>query len=229
MNVHNVMEEVVSLEVNKLYDELTKNKIQWLTCDCESCRLDTTSYVLNHIPPKYVVSGRGVNHAVDVLQDHQLKADIQAIALDGIHIVSGSKRPFHTQNNVKLQTLNIPSYNFPIISGVILDGANFEPITNASIVLKYEGKIVETMDKTWQNPFMTCASTRGEFNFWIKSFPAEKEGINSKFIFTLEVSAPDYADSTVHVEVPVISDAISSTELNSTYSIKLKDIVLFKD
>ena len=228
MNVHNIMEDVVSLEVGKLYDELKKNKIAWLTCDCESCRLDSVSYVLNHVPPKYVVSGRGVNHSADVLNDHQLRADIEAIALEGIRIVSGAKRPFHTQNHVKVEASNCPSYNFPIISGVVLDGSNFEPIIDATVCIKYKGKILESIDNSWQNPVVTCKSTKGTFNFWIKSFPAERTGILEKFIFTVEVSAEGYSSSSVNVEVPVTSEDTSRTELNSTYSIKLKDIVLFK-
>lgn len=228
MNVHNIMEDVVSLHVNKMYEELKKNNISWLTCDCENCRLDTTSYVLNHVPPKYVVSGRGVNHSASVLNDAQLKADIEAIALEGIRIVSGTKRPFHSENNSVINS-NCPSYNFPIISGNVLDGSNFEPITNAQVELKLDGKLVQMMDKSWQNPFITCQSTKGSFNFWIKPLSAEKVEESKKFIFNVEVSAEGYEKSNVYVEVPVTSEEGPRNELNSTYSIKLKDIVLFKN
>ena len=67
MNVHNLMEDVVIKAVNTLYDKVKAEKVAWLTCDCENCRLDTVSYVLNRIPPKYVVSGRGVTHNVEYL------------------------------------------------------------------------------------------------------------------------------------------------------------------
>ena len=105
-----------------------------------------------------------------MLNDQQLRADIEAIALEGIRIVSGTKRPFHTQNSVKIELTNNPSYNFPIISGEVLDGANFEPIVDATVVIKYKGKILESIDKSWQNPVKTCSSTKGKFNFWIKPF-----------------------------------------------------------
>ena len=75
MNLHNLMEEKVVKHVNELYDQMKEQNISWLSCDCEHCRLDTASYVLNRIPPKYVVSGRGVSHNVSA-DDTQLKADI---------------------------------------------------------------------------------------------------------------------------------------------------------
>ena len=52
MNLHNLMEEKVVKHVNELYDQMKDQKISWLSCDCEHCRLDTASYVLNRIPPK---------------------------------------------------------------------------------------------------------------------------------------------------------------------------------
>lgn len=229
MNVHNIMEDVVTVEVNKLYDELKKSNINWLTCDCESCRMDTISYVLNHIPPKYVVSGRGVNHSSEVLNDHQIKADIEAFALEGTRIVSGTKRPFHTANSVKVEISTKPSFNFPIITGSILDGTTFEPIGNAKVELKYHGTLLEMIDKTWQNPFITYKGTQGTYNFWIKPMESGTTGVSKKFDFTIEVSAEGYSPSVLHIEVPVTSEETSRSELNSTYSIKLKEIVLFKD
>ena len=58
MNVHNLMEEIVKQRVDQLYENAKNEKVEWLSCDCENCRLDTVSFVLNRIPPKYVVSGR---------------------------------------------------------------------------------------------------------------------------------------------------------------------------
>ena len=76
MKVHNLMEDVVSKLVDKLYDQAKKDKAPWLTCDCENCRIDSISYVLNRITPKYIVSDRGVTHSLEILNDKQLLADI---------------------------------------------------------------------------------------------------------------------------------------------------------
>ena len=231
MNVHNMMEDVVTLSVNKLYDQIKRDKTKWLTCDCENCRLDTVSFVLNRIPPKYVVSGRGVAHLNSELDNSQLKADVEALAMEGMRIVSSTKRPFHSSDRkeCEIQSDSKPAYNFCTILGTILDGNTFEPVSNASILLKYEGKPAEMVDKTWSNPYVTVKSTNGNYTFWVKSIPAKKAGLAKSFSFTLEISAPGYANSVYHFEMPVTSEACTRNELDSTFSLKLKDLVLFKD
>ena len=82
MNIHNLMEEVVGHRINKLYNQIKEVNACWLTCDCENCRADAISYVLNRVAPRYVVSGRGVIHARDILQDAQIKADIDALGIE---------------------------------------------------------------------------------------------------------------------------------------------------
>jgi len=230
MNVHNMMEEIVALSVNQLYDNVKKENINWLSCDCENCRLDTVSYVLNRIPPKYVVSGRGVTHTTTEINKDQVKADVEALAMEGIRIVSSTKRPFHTQDRESCVVKEdaTPSFNFCTFTGCVLDGSSFEPVTNAKIVLKCEGKIADMVDMTWSNPYTTVKSTNGAYSFWMKSIPAEKAGITKQFNFCLEVSAPDYTEQVYHFDMPITSEESVRNELNSIYSVKLKDIVLFK-
>ena len=40
MNVHNLMEDIVTKSVNTLYDRVKGENVSWLTCDCENCRLN---------------------------------------------------------------------------------------------------------------------------------------------------------------------------------------------
>lgn len=230
MNVHNMMEEIVTLSVNELYDQVKAENIKWLTCDCENCRLDTVSYVLNRIPPKYVVSGRGVTHTTTELNKDQTKADIEAVAMEGMRIVSSTKRPFHSQNrkDCVVQENKTPAFNFCTFTGTVLDGNSFEPVTNAKIVLKCEGKLADMVDMTWSNPYTTVKSNNGAYSFWMKSFPAEKAGITKQFNFSLEVSAPDYSEQVYHFDMTITSEDSVRNELNSIFSVKLKDIVLFK-
>ena len=230
MNVHNMMEDLVAAEVNGLYDQIKQASSPWLTCDCKNCRLDTISYVLNRIPPKYVVSGRGVTHSNEIFADHQLIADISAVAMDGIRVISSTKRPFHTlpREECEAQREENPSYNFPTFAGSVLDGSTFEPISGAKILLKLDGKPVDMVDMTWANPTQTFQSTRGAFTFWAKSIPAVKDGESRKFAFEIEVEVEGYEKSYNYFEVPIISDSISKTELNTACSVKIRDIVLFK-
>lgn len=230
MNVHNLMEDVVNVSVNKLYDQVKKENASWLSCDCENCRLDTVSYVLNRIPPKYVVSGRGVTHAAETLGSHQLKADIEALALEGMRTVSTTKRPFHAnaRKDCTITAVAKPSFNFSTFNGTILDGNTFEPVSNATILLKLESQTAEMVDKTWNNPYTTVKSTKGAYSFWVKSIQTKKAGVTKVFNFTLEISAPDYEELVYHFEVPVTSEATTRNELDSTFSLKMKDLVLFK-
>lgn len=230
MNVHNLMEDVVSKSVNTLYEQVKNENAAWLTCDCENCRLDAISYVLNRIPPKYVVSGRGVTHTAELLNNHQLKADIEALAIEGMRTVSTTKRPFHNseRKDCTVQGGSKPSFNFSTFTGTILDGNTFEPVSDATILLKINGKPAEMVDKTWNNPFTTVKSTKGNYSFWVKPESARKAGIAKTFQFSLEISAPDYEELTYHFEVPLTSDKTVRNELDSTYSLKLKDLVLFK-
>ena len=225
-----MMEDLVTAEVNALYEQVKKANSPWLTCDCKNCRLDTISYVLNRIPPKYVVSGRGVTHSNEIFADHQLIADISAVAMDGLRIISSTKRPFHTlpREECEVKKEENPSYNFPTFSGTVLDGSTFEPISGAKITLKLDGASVDMVDMTWANPTQTFQSTRGAFTFWAKPIPAAKTGESRKFEFELEIEVEGYEKSYHYFDVPIISDSTTKTELNTACSIKIRDIVLFK-
>ncbi len=231
MNVHNLMEDLVIKNVDKMYEQVKEAKAAWLSCDCENCRLDTVSYVLNRIPPKYIVSGRGVTHATEALNNKQLLADVDALILEGMRTVSSTKRPFHSNDRKECSVIadNKPSFNFPTFTGTILDGSTFEPITDAEIFMKMDGKPVEMIDKTWSNPYTTCRSTKGTFSFWAKSIQAQKEGEQQRFAFTFDIKAPGYTSSTYNVVLPVISESSSRKEIDSTYFLKLKDFILFKE
>ena len=97
MNIHNIFEEQVLLRVGDTYEQLKKMNTPWLTCDCKQCRLDTAAYVLNKIPPKYIVSGRGLTHSASDA-NIQLAADMDTLILDGMKRVASTARPFHTKN-----------------------------------------------------------------------------------------------------------------------------------
>ena len=230
MNVHNMMEDLVSAEVNTLYEQVKKAKSPWLTCDCKNCRLDTISYVLNRIPPRYVVSGRGVTHSNEIFEDHQLIADISAVAMDGLRIISSTKRPFHSlpRKDCEVQKEESPSFNFPTFTGTLLDGNTFEPIIGAKVLLKLDGNPVEMVDMTWSNPVQTFQSTKGAFSFWVKPLPAVTAGTNRKFEFEVEVEAEGYEKSYHYFDITVVSDSRTNIELNTACSIKIRDIVLFK-
>ena len=117
----------------------------------------------------------------------------------------------------------------PTFTGTILDGSTFEPIIGALVTIKMDGQPVEMIDKTWSNPYTTCRSTHGTFSFWAKPIPADAEGEQNRFVFTFEISAQGYTSTVYNIGVPVISEAASRKEIDSTYFLKLKDFILFKE
>jgi len=232
MNVHNLMEDIVIKAVNTLYDKVKEENVAWLTCDCENCRLDTVSYVLNRIPPKYVVSGRGVTHNAEYLASSQLQADIDSLALEGMRTVSTTKRPFHAENRkdcvIQGDATTKPAFNFFTFTGSVLDGNTFEPVPQAKITLKLNGQLADMVDKTWTNPYNMVPSTKGVYSFWVKSMPAKESGERQYFNFSIEIEAEGYSESVYHFEVPIMSEEAIRQTLDSTYTLKIKDLVIFK-
>lgn len=230
MNVHNIMEEVVEQNINELFNDLNETKPSWFSCDCSNCRNDAICYVLNRIPARYVVSGRGAIHSTQELSDSQVKADLDSICLEGIKLVNSTKRSYHNKENQNLAvTNNIPAFNFPTFTATVLDGSNFEPIKDATILLKMDGKPAQMVDSSWANPYTIHESAKGNFSFMVKSIPAEKDGIQKVFNFTIEVSAPEYETTSFFFEVPVTSDSFTKTEIDTSISFKIKDVLIFKE
>ena len=229
LSVHNIMKEQVASRVNELYDQVTEKVSAWVSCDCQNCRLDTINYVLNRIQPHYVVSGRGVTHNTSLLKDSQLSADIDKLAIEGMRLVNAAKRPYHS-SNIKREN-DAPSclFVFPTFVGNVFDGQTFEPVTNATILLLLNGSQANMMDVTWPNPSNTFASTEGSFTFWAEPEKSEKPGITKNFTFTIDVTAPDYQETSYSLTLPVTSRMTERALLDSTYSVKLKDLFLFKN
>jgi competence protein ComFB len=225
MTVHNILEEEVIERVNNIYNQAKEQGIAWLTCDCEQCRLDTTSYVLNRIPPKYIVSGRGMNHNVSST-DAQQKADMDSLIFEAMRIVSSVQRPFHAQNNKSSEEEAGEFYNFPTFIGSVFDGDTFEPLANASITIKMNNEIAPMIDHTWTNPCTTTKSTKATYSFWVK--PQQAQDKSSIFNFSLEISAEGYESITYAFELPVMKEDKAKKSLNSTYSLKIQDLFLFK-
>ena len=233
VNIHNIMEEQVISRVNQLYEQVKDRGTSWLSCDCENCRLDTINYVLNRIPPRYVVSGRGVAHnTAAVLSDSQLAADIDRIGLEGMRLVSMAKRPYHKTlklNGGKAPLMIYPAFHFPTFTGAVYDGSTFEPLIGANVLLKHEGETAVMMDSSWANPCTTFKATLGNYTFWVAPEPASKESIAREFTFTVEISAEGYLPVTYSFDVPLVSEMNDRRELNSVYSLKIQDLFLFRD
>lgn len=225
------MEEYVAERVEETYNQLNKRRPEWLKCDCESCRLDVTSYVLNKVHPHYIVSGRGAVYTAQTLIDKQLSADVDALVLDGIRRVATNLRPDHKV--IAVQTIlgdkeaESPAFNFPVITGTVLNGATFEPLANACVELKDGSGLVAMQDSSWANPAATFKSTNGVFSFWPKSITAGKGNICKRFHFTITASANGFASTTLGIDIDIASDVAKKKQFGSTLTYKVHDLILF--
>lgn len=226
MNVHNVNEELVIDRVNELYNQVSTMSAHWLTCDCEHCRLDAVSYVLNRIPPRYVVSGRGIIYS-SIENDTQLKADIDTLVIEAMHIISSVKRPYHRMHDEKSAQDKGPFFNFPTFFGAVYDGNTFKPLGSAQVTLKLDNYSAQMIDYTWSNPCYTAEMTKGAYSFLVKPQKADKENISSIFVFSLEVHLQGYDPISYSFSVPLISEVSIRSSSNSTYSLKIQDLFLF--
>ena len=227
MHVHNLLEEVVIERINHLNDQIKEVNPPWFRCDCENCRMDAVAYVLNRLPPKYVISGKGAVFTTEHIKEGQSLTDIDAKSLEAIRIVNSVQRPNHVKKQIKRERQNVPFFNFPIFTGDTFDGLTFEPLSGAKVTLTSNGKLVEMQDPTWPNPCTTYQTTKGTYSFWLKPLPAEKEGETKIFNFSLEISASGYEDIHFSFSLPVTSEFSENSTLDSTYSYKIQDLFLF--
>lgn len=229
IKIHNIMEEFVIDCVNRLYDQVKEKGSTWLSCDCENCRTDTATYVLNRIQPRYVVGGRGLTHNARTLEnDIQISVDVEKLCVEGMHLVSNAKRPTHQSSSAVRSNSENSEFNFPTLTGNVFDGTSFEPLSDATVTLKLNGETVEMMDATWPNPCKTFKSTNGAYSFWMAPIVAVSDGMKKKFNFSVEVVKEGYEKATYSFVIPLVSEKPDTQSLDSTYSIKIQDIFLFK-
>jgi len=228
MQVHNLMEDIVFKNVEEIFDE-EKITGSFGFCTCNQCRLDVACYVLNRIPPEYVVSGRGLVHLEsDYLEKLQKNADLVALINEAIRKISTQKRPhFDHQEEKEKPLMRGPLFNFPTIIGRIFNGSNFEPVSGMYIKLLRDGELVEMINPNWQNPCYISEKTAGNYSFW--PAPEKSKTLNNRKIFEFELSVEEkgfeplqhFFEMELHAE-DKLNDSI---QLQKTF--KVEDLYLF--
>lgn len=227
MSVHNVMEDLVTQDVNDLFDAAEKTKEPWLTCSCKQCRLDTICYVLNRIPPKYIKSGRGLAYSrTDTYIDKtQVAVDISRLSLEGMKQVLSTRRPHGEITELPVP----PVFNFPTIVGKVLNGLTFEPEKNLSVSLLLNGKLAESINLSWENPYVVSSHTPGAFSFWVKPQKAAKNDQKQVFHFEIRVEAEGYSAINYYFELGLQSQDFLRTAYTAEHTYTIPDLHLFSE
>lgn len=228
MNIHNILEDQVIIRVNNMYERIAEMEPSWFTCNCEQCRLDTTAYVLNKLPPRYIVSGRGLTHMLASV-DTQMSVDMDSLIVEGMKKVAANARPFHAaETKDAAGKSEDPVFNFPLFVGTVYDGMSFDAIQSAQITLSQDGTPCTMLDHTWTNPMLLTSHTKGKYTFGVKPQKARVSGETKQFHFKLEIIADGFEKTTYVLDIPVTSSECTIKKPNTIDPIKIQDLYLFK-
>jgi competence protein ComFB len=182
MEIHNTTEDIVFAAIGEICTSIEKQGNPEKLCLCDQCRIDAACFVLNRVPPHYIISNRGAARIEqETISRQQQEADAVSLVFEAIKRVSHNQRPNsdHTSGQAK-ETRKGPVFNIPTIIGRAFDGANFSPLADVSVELWRDGNLVEMKNRNWQNPCKLVLNTQGTFTFWPESIPAQEEGSHEK-------------------------------------------------
>ncbi len=232
MIIHNVMEDLIYTEVNKLFDEAEKQNTDNAVCTCMQCRRDVMCYVLNRVKPRYIKSGRGLAHFLKFEKEEkaQIITDITALAMEGMQRVFKTKRPHESDiDDIDIEEITGSAFNFPAITGKILNGRTFKPMESVVVTLRHNNEIVKQTNILWDNPYKISDKTPGIFTFCPKSIAASEDELDKekKFVFVITASKEGFETGNFSFELNLIPDKEKKTALSSSDFYKLKDFHLF--
>ena len=229
MFFHNVMEEIMYKEVNRLYDEAKKNGEKWLVCDCIQCRVDSMCYALNRVKPRYIKSSKGLAYffQVDFKMGSQFFVDISSVALEAMKVVQANRGP-HTDEETEEVSSYKACFNFPTIKCKINNGNNLSPMNDVTVKLFLNDKLAEQMDVLWDNPCIVSGNMGGVCTSWPKPQKADEQGIAKDFNFVLVVEKENYESVRQTFSLNIVSAENVQENFDVTSCHEIKDIFMFE-
>jgi competence protein ComFB len=233
LKIHNVTEDFVVKEIDKICDEIERDGRKQHICTCAQCRLDAACYVLNRTKPAYVVSSRGVARAErETLERRQRHIDVTVLVYKALEAVAHNRRPYFDHQS-REQSIKLAEhqavFNIPTIVGRVFNGVNFEPLAGVDVELRRDGQLSAMRDLNWQNPYRLIKDTAGTFTFWPEPVDAEAVGEEAAFGFAVRIKTENYETLTSFFEIPVVSEPYSDIPFSMDRTFKLKDMYLFPE
>jgi hypothetical protein len=114
----------------------------------------------------------------------------------GIELVQNRPRPGKNGNNHWDEEEEIEEvgnnylHTFPQLLGRVVDKRSGAALGGIKVTLTIDGKLAESAEPTWNNPYTTREQTRGFYSFWPKAYFSDKKVQNHKFEISIE--HPDY-------------------------------------
>lgn len=163
---------------------------------------DVAAYVLNRVPPRYVMSERGfLRLTVEELEEGNGKRslaniiELMLLVNRGIEIVRSRRPPPESidpgpSDAAGPEEPNEFVHNYPQFIGRVVDDATDEPIYGAVVTIHLDGDEVPPAEPGWSNPYRTHPQTKAFFSFWPHPAKGEHEVAICQILFTAE--HPDY-------------------------------------
>jgi competence protein ComFB len=230
MEIHNTTEDIVFATIDAICDSVEKQGNPDKLCLCDQCRIDAACFVLNRIPPHYIISNRGAARIKQVTISKQQKdADVASMVFEALKRVSHNQRPNsdHTNNTHDDAVKEGPVFNIPTIIGRAFDGANFSPLADITVELWREGKLVTMKNRNWQNPCVLVENTQGVFTFWPESISADAVDARESFEYSVKIEAEGFETVNHVFTIPVVSEAGDAESFSMGRTFKLADLYLF--
>jgi competence protein ComFB len=229
MEIHNTTEDLVFSTIDAICASIEKQGNPDKLCLCDQCRTDAACFVLNRIPPHYIVSNRGAARIEQVTISRQQKeADIVSMVFEALKRVSHNQRPNFDHSGASRDKIKQgPVFNIPTIIGRAFDGADFSPLAGISVELWREGKLVKMKNRNWQNPCVLVANTQGAFTFWPESISAGAVSARENFEYSVRIEAEGFETVNHFFAIPVVSEAGDAESFSMDRTFKLPDLYLF--
>lgn len=226
MEIRNLMEELVRRTIEEIAreDGASSNPRY---CISEDCLIDAVCYALNRVQPRYVSSARGIAHIVEDLEsDQQIAIDVMRLAHEALTRVSSVRRGYYDTTGD--EDAWGPSFNFPTITGRVLDGTSFFPIGGVEVELCIDEKPARMFDQRWHNPYPLDDHAPGTFIFWPRPIASSIPEESREFSCELRVRGGGYDPLSHFFTLGLTSaDAVEEhVSLNREH--KLPDLYLFK-
>ena len=231
MEFHNTVEDTVIARVSEIFDALESKENPEKFCTCNQCRTDIICYVLNRMPPNYIISNRGASRFKwESFEKQQQLADIAAMIHDGLRRVNHNQRPnfnHFTEEGKADSGSRYPVFNIPTIIGRIFNGNNFAPLADVDVELLYEGELAQMKDANWQNPCRIVPHNDGTFSFWPAPVKASELDEQKVINYSIRVTDPEYETLIHFFQVTVTSEIEASRSFTIGRTFKLPDLYMF--
>lgn len=195
---------------------------------------DVAAYVLNRLPPRYIMSERGLTRIaaeqwlLDAEEAPERSRDREDPALVGMvqllilinkavqvvdsrrHSSPRRKAPA-TKTKPSIEADGSLWHSFPQIVGRLVDARAKAPVLGATVTLT-AGKLgVLPSERGWSNPCQTNNGTKGYFSLWPRAF--QHEAVTRTLTLRFTVEHPDYEPCEREVKYRSHGEIIGGGEL----------------